>query len=72
MRTMTAKFPGRCYRTGRPIKPGDAIRFHGKGRAELLDRTEGVSDVIQFGDKTFYRNRLGRCEDAPCCGCCTI
>ena len=19
-----------------------------------------------------YRNRSGRCEDAPCCGCCTI
>jgi len=18
----------------------------------------------------FYRNKLGRCEDAPCCGCC--
>jgi len=21
---------------------------------------------------TFYRNKRGRCEDAPCCGCCTI
>ena len=21
---------------------------------------------------TFYRNYNGRCEDAPCCGCCTI
>jgi hypothetical protein len=19
-----------------------------------------------------YRNRAGRCEDAPCCGCCTF
>jgi hypothetical protein len=33
-------------------------------------------DTIVFngenGPKTFYRNARGRCEDAPCCGCCTI
>ena len=36
----------------------------------------GVSDVFVFsgedGSRAFYRNRAGRCEDAPCCGCCTI
>jgi hypothetical protein len=31
-----------------------------------------VSDTYTFGDRTFYRNTRGRCEDAPCCGCCTI
>ena len=31
-----------------------------------------VSDVIRTSGGTFYRNRNGRCEDAPCCGCCTI
>ena len=22
--------------------------------------------------REYYRNKQGRCEDAPCCGCCTI
>lgn len=36
-------------------------------------RSEGlVSHVIGIGGKEYYRNKKGRCEDAPCCGCCTI
>lgn len=31
-----------------------------------------VSNHIQIGGQDFYRNKRGRCEDAPCCGCCTI
>jgi hypothetical protein len=30
------------------------------------------SDVFNIGGREFYRNKAGRCEDAPCCGCCTI
>ena len=38
-----------------------------------LARDSGtVSDVITMGGKEYYRNKGGRCEDAPCCGCCTI
>jgi hypothetical protein len=74
---MTARFPGVCYRTGREIRPGDRIMFHGRGRSVLLSRSSThnpapVSDTYTFGDRTFYRNVNGRCEDAPCCGCCTI
>ena len=84
---MTARFPGQCIRTGLEVRPGDRIIFHGRGRVELLrnaelerarasetgrGRTRPVSDTFTFGDRTFYRNRNGRCEDAPCCGCCTI
>jgi hypothetical protein len=74
---MTARFPGTCVRTGREIRPGDRIMFHGRGRSVLLSRSSTrasapVSDTYTFGDRTFYRNRNGRCEDAPCCGCCTI
>jgi hypothetical protein len=30
-----------------------------------------VVDVYRFSSgATMTRNRLGRCEDAPCCGCC--
>ena len=31
-----------------------------------------VSDHIVIGGQSYYRNTRGRCEDAPCCGCCTI
>jgi hypothetical protein len=36
-------------------------------------RADYVSHVIDFGSgRQYYRNKAGRCEDAPCCGCCTI
>ena len=78
---MIARYPGTCARTGRAIKPGDVISFTAARKAVLVQQmhndgadnvTPYTSDVIQFGDKTFYRNKNGRCEDAPCCGCCTI
>lgn len=31
-----------------------------------------VSHTFRTSGGTFYRNKRGRCEDAPCCGCCTI
>jgi hypothetical protein len=107
MKTMQARFPGRCARTGAPIRPGDTIVYAGKGRAYLSDLLpavdpdlalarsidpdladsdpeaashagrylrqsleRGVSHVWTSGGREFYRNRKGRCEDAPCCGCC--
>lgn len=34
--------------------------------------TQGI-DVFRFSSgQTATRNRRGRCEDAPCCGCCTF
>jgi hypothetical protein len=75
---MNARFPGTCASTGREIKPGDRIMFHGKGRSVLLSRSSSataapVSDTFTFSSgHTAYRNVNGRCEDAPCCGCCTI
>lgn len=35
MKTMQAKYHGKCIRTGSPINPGDLIVFLGKGRAYL-------------------------------------
>lgn len=109
MRTMTARYPGKCSRTGAPIRPGDLIVYVGRGRAYLSDLLpavdpdlslarsidpelansdpeaaahagrylrqsleRGVSHVWNSGGREFYRNRRGRCEDAPCCGCCNI
>ena len=106
MKTITAKYPGRCIRTGASIRTGDLIIWHGRGRAELastdtVDPTlmavadldpelvasdpdaalaagkymarsmrQGISDIWRTGNHEFYRNKRGRCEDAPCCGCC--
>lgn len=120
MRTMQARYPGICARTGRPIVPGDIIGFQRIGRrsrtvlvsaaepAEPVDpvnpdlalvssvdpelaaadpaaataagaylrcsMARGVSDVWRsaYSGREYYRNRRGRCEDAPCCGCCNI
>ena len=75
IRTMRARYPGRCAATGAPIRPGDAIQYDTRTkRATLTDaRADYISDVIRFGDgREYYRNKNGRCEDAPCCGCCTI
>ena len=69
---MIARYPGTCARTGRAIKPGDVITFTSGRKPVLVQQMHNVSDTVQFGDRTFYRNRNGRCEDAPCCGCCTI
>jgi hypothetical protein len=35
MKTMQARYPGRCIKTGAIIRPGDSIIWHGRGRAEL-------------------------------------
>ena len=36
------------------------------------DRRAPRSIVTRFSTgATIYRNPKGRCEDAPCCGCCT-
>ncbi len=40
MKTMTAKYPGTCATCGQPIKKGDTINFHGRGRAEHAECTD--------------------------------
>ena len=84
---MRAKYAGGCVLTGRGFGPGDLIDYLGKGRgavlvayqdehgrlpADLARDSGTVSEVITMGGKEYYRNKGGRCEDAPCCGCCTI
>ncbi len=70
-RTITARFPGTCVLTGQRINPGDEIT-HQRGVGSVLVRRGSVSDVIETSGGVFYRNKNGRCEDAPACGCCTI
>lgn len=104
MKTMTARFPGKCAACGGAIFVGDTIDFYGRGHAEHHqcegDSESGVSDDVDYHDGEFppspavlandrklarrglsvvrfssghvmTQNSRGRCEDAPCCGCCT-
>lgn len=79
---MIAKYAGKDAYTGAPIRAGDEIIFDTVTRkawhTDDDDRlsfttTSGYrSDIFQIAGREFYRNKAGRCEDAPCCGCCTI
>ena len=40
------------------------------GRYLAASMARGVSNVWNTGGREYYRNNRGRCEDAPCCGCC--
>ena len=42
MTAMIARYPGKCSRTGAPIRPGDLIVHVGKGRAYLSDTLPAV------------------------------
>ena len=82
LKTMRAKYPGKCSLSGARINPGDFIIYDTDTRTAQLEpdadtiqfttTSPRVSDVFNFLGREFYRNKQGRCEDAPCCGCCTI
>jgi len=87
IKTMTARYAGFDSRTGASIRPGDQIQYDTATKRAWLsepgDLDDGQQDVIRHnptwvshvwnsGGREYYRNKAGRCEDAPCCGCCTI
>ena len=76
IKTMTAKFNGRCSRTGAPIRAGELIEYNTRTRTasktRFLEASSYVSYIYEIDGREFYRNKAGRCIDAPCCGCCTI
>ena len=78
---MLAKYHGRDARTGAQINPGDEIIYDTATRtAWITDDDEDRprrqrpygSDMIIIEGREYFRNKAGRCIDAPCCGCCTI
>lgn len=84
-KTMLAKYRGRCALSGAPIYPGDEITYDTATKKAFLcepgdcsvtgaylGQKKRVSDVFSIGGQEYYRNKHGRCIDAPCCGCCTI
>ena len=73
IRTMRARYPGRCAATGAAIRPGALIYYDTSARrATLAPVVNTITLMGEHGPREFTRNVRGRCEDAPCCGCCTI
>jgi len=87
IKTMNARYAGFDSRTGASIRPGDQIQYDtatrrawlsepGDGQQDVIDHPSRynptwVSHVWTSGGREYYRNKAGRCIDAPCCGCCT-
>jgi len=59
-----------------PDEVADEARALVSGASNTARRTVStgyVSNVYRFSSGAeVYRNKRGRCEDAPCCGCCTF
>jgi hypothetical protein len=73
IRTMRARYPGRCAATGAAIRPGALIYYDTAARrATLAPVVNSITLMGERGPSHFTRNANGRCIDAPCCGCCTI
>lgn len=84
LKTMTARFASKCSATGARINRGDTIEYDTVAKtARLLGAGDAPAsgqgarvNTVSFGSegryKTYTRNVRGLCEDAPCCGCCTI
>jgi len=52
-------------------EPGDMGDLGDEQQAARRYNPTWVSHVWTSGGREYYRNKQGRCEDAPCCGCCT-
>lgn len=75
-KTMTARYSGVCasHTCSKPIKPGDIVVHIRKGTTYHVDcdgRKNIVTTYFPSSGETIYQNARGRCEDSPCCGCCS-
>ena len=77
-KTITLKFEGKCADCGATLPVGSTARWYGRGRVYGFDcHTKETSSNQKINTVYFpstggfvYQNSKGRCEDAPCCGCC--
>jgi hypothetical protein len=75
IKTIQARYNGKDADTGAAIKAGETIRFCTATRRSWKTTAADVHTITlnnQGRYTTYTRNTLGRCIDAPCCGCCTI
>jgi hypothetical protein len=60
-----ARCAGTCTDCTGAIHVGQTIKKAGGRRYAHVD-----CDEVGFGGVNEHKARTGRCEDAPCCGCC--
>ena len=80
MGMIDSKFAGTCAACGERFPAGTPIDYDRRAprgrKARHVDCASpdapSVSYEVRTSGGTFYQNRGGRCEDAPCCGCCTF
>jgi hypothetical protein len=70
---MINKYPGICSICGTRVRVGSGFARKKDGRW-VVDHADCANSPITIrfqSGETMTQNRNGRCEDAPCCGCCT-
>jgi len=74
---MVNRYKGKCHYCNAmvPAKGGNLFKVGRRWKvAHLSCESSGESRVMvtRFSSgEEVYRNSQGRCEDAPCCGCCS-
>ncbi len=83
VKVIEARYPGVCGRCEAEVKPGDRINYGGPGAISCADKCKPIEAApAQRSGGRGGRGRSGRrplpalprgkCEDAPCCGCCGV
>ena len=76
-KTIKLKFEGKCADCGTVLAVGTKAKWYGRGRVYGLDchekpQSNKVNHYYSPTTGNSWSQRAGgRCEDAPCCGCCT-
>jgi hypothetical protein len=71
------RYPGTCSECFGPVAARAGVlgrKVGGRYTVRHLacaDAGESAVSVLETSSGTYIQNRRGRCEDAPCCGCCT-
>ena len=72
---MLNRYPGKCAECGRHVDAGTG-HCERQGRRWIVTHLAcsdgGGVHVFHIGGREYIQNSRGQCEDAPCCGCCTI
>jgi hypothetical protein len=78
MKVINTKYATKCadVKCGAEIAVGQKVKWYGRGKVygfDCHDKSNRLSTSWVATTSTgaeIYQNRLGRCIDAPCCGCC--
>ncbi len=75
---MNLRFAGTCRNCGKAVAAGVRAYYDPATRSVTCEAADCASNLpVQIvttrfsSGATVYRNSRGRCEDAPCCGCCS-